>query len=75
MTRTRSGTVLKLAALCGFALLIHAAPAPRMSAGLELFSLRVSLSVGGEPVRLRTGASESGQSHDVTLTLDIGRDR
>lgn len=75
MTRLKPGSLLKLAALCGFALLILAAPAPRMSAGLELYSLRLSLSLGDAPVHLRTGASGSGQSHDISLTFDFGGNR
>jgi hypothetical protein len=68
-------SVLKLALLCAVALAIRAAPTPRISAGLELYSLRMALSMGGPPVHLRTGASESGQSHDISLTIDMGNDR
>jgi hypothetical protein len=67
--------VLKLALLCAVALAIRAVPTPRISAGLELYSLRMAFSMGGPPVHLRTGASEIGQSHDISLTIDMGNDR
>jgi hypothetical protein len=75
MTRMTRGTLLKVAALCVLVLVICIAPAPRLSAGLEFRSLRLSLSVGGDPVRFRTTPSGNGQPRDISLSLHIGKTR
>lgn len=75
LSRKTRCALLKLTLLCGVALAIHASPSPRLSAGLEIHSLRMALSIGGAPVHLRTGTSESGQSHDISLIIDIGNGR
>ncbi|WEJ98209.1 MAG: hypothetical protein P0Y59_14790 [Candidatus Sphingomonas phytovorans] len=75
MTRTTRGTLLKVAALCVLVLVLCIAPAPRLSAGLEFRSLRLSLSVGGDPVHFRTAPSENGRPRDISLNLHIGKAR
>ncbi|WCM27246.1 hypothetical protein NDN01_25230 [Sphingomonas sp. QA11] len=75
MTRMTRGTLLKVAALCVLALTLCIAPAPRLSAGLEFRSLRLSLSVGGDPVHFRTTPSGNGQPRDISLNLHIGNAR
>ena len=59
---TDAKMIAKLLAMVGAVLLLwHVAPAPHLAASVEVASFRASVSVDGASVRLRTGASDSGQ--------------
>ncbi|HVF93672.1 MAG TPA: hypothetical protein VM900_05100 [Sphingomonas sp.] len=63
MTEPRMNATMRLTALiCAAILMWSAMPAPRWAASLETASFRLSLSIDAGSVRLRTGASGTGQS-------------
>lgn len=62
MTQPEPINKLKLAALvCAALLLLNLVSGRRWVAAIETASFHLSLSLNGDPVRFRTGSSDSGQ--------------